>query len=214
MDGESLGSVPGSRARYGERIFSHQHAGEADHLAVAAWALDPVTIPVLESLRLAPGSRCLEAGTGIGTIATWLARHCPEGKVVATDLQPALAEQHADPRVEVMRHNVLTDDFPEGSFDLIHARNLLGNLPEREHALARMVSWLAPDGIAVIEDVTTFPVYSSPYPLFRKVAVAEAETAYRAMGRARAMAAVAAAARASRGSTSMETRPSRADVCW
>jgi ubiquinone/menaquinone biosynthesis C-methylase UbiE len=125
---------------------------------------------VLEGLQLAPGSRCLEAAAGTGTIASWLARHCPGAQVVATDVDTSLLERHADPQVQVLLHNVLTDDFPERSFDLIHARNLLGNIPEREHALARMVSWLAPGGIALIEDVTTFPIYSSPYPLFRKVA--------------------------------------------
>jgi SAM-dependent methyltransferase len=182
MDRASTGNAAGDSARYGDVLFSHRHAGESERLAIGAQALDPVTIEVLQRLPLAPGSRCLEAGAGIGTIASWLARHCSGAEVVATDLDIALLTEHADPRVRVLRHDVLADDFPEASFDLIHARNLLGNLHQREQALARMVSWLAPGGIALIEDITNFPVYSSPYPLFRKVAVAEASAAYQAIG--------------------------------
>jgi hypothetical protein len=63
---------------------------------------------------------------------------------------------------------VVADDFPPGSFDLIHARWLLVNLPEREEVLAKAVSWLAPGGCLITEDMDLFPVSSSPHPAIRR----------------------------------------------
>lgn len=61
------------------------------------------------------------------------------------------------------------EDFTPGSFDLIHARSVLANLPERDTVLARMANWLAPGGWLVIEDPAGFPVGSSPYPAYRRL---------------------------------------------
>lgn len=72
------------------------------------------------------------------------------------------------PNLRVLRHDVVVKDFPLGSFDLIHARWLLVNLPEREEVLAKVVTWLAPGGWLVTEDVDFFPVDSSPHPALRR----------------------------------------------
>ena len=62
----------------------------------------------------------------------------------------------------------MADDFPPGSFDLIHARWLLVNLPEREEVLAKAVSWLAPGGWLITEEMDLFPVSSSLHPAIRR----------------------------------------------
>jgi SAM-dependent methyltransferase len=56
------------------------------------------------------------------------------------------------PNLTVLRHDVRTDDFPEGSFDLVHVRAVLMHIPDRMAALRRMVSWLAPGGWLVAEE--------------------------------------------------------------
>lgn len=63
---------------------------------------------------------------------------------------------------------MVTESFPPGSFDLIHARWVLVNLPQREEVLAKAVTWLAPGGWLVLEDLDTFPVDSSPHPALRR----------------------------------------------
>ena len=68
------------------------------------------------------------------------------------------------PNLQVRRHDVVTEDFPLRSFDLIHARWLLVNVPQREEVLRKIVSWLAPGGWLVTEDVEFSPVDSSPHP--------------------------------------------------
>ncbi len=63
---------------------------------------------------------------------------------------------------------MVTEDFPPGSFDLIHARWLLVNLPQREEVLAKIVAWLAPGGWLVTEEVDCLLADSSPRPALRR----------------------------------------------
>jgi len=52
----------------------------------------------------------------------------------------------------VRRHNMATEPLPEAAFDLVHARLVLMHLPEREQALARMISALKPAGWLIDEE--------------------------------------------------------------
>jgi ubiquinone/menaquinone biosynthesis C-methylase UbiE len=114
--------------------------------------LDPFTQIRLHQAGIAPGSRCLEVGAGRGTIAAWMADQVgPSGEVIATDIKP----QHVTPHegVIVLEHNILTDELPEGQFDLIHARAVLQHLPERREVLARLAGALRPGGAVVVEEL-------------------------------------------------------------
>ena len=87
---------------------------------------DPATVERLESAGVGPGWHALEVGAGRGSIAAWLANRVgDDGRVVATDLDTSLLEERDEPGVEVLRHDVLADDFPSGSFDLVHCRAVL-----------------------------------------------------------------------------------------
>ena len=114
---------------------------------------DPPTIERLEGVGVDAGWHALEVGAGRGSVAAWLAtRVGPEGRVVATDIDTALLDA---PEVEVLRHDVLVDDFPPASFDLVHCRAVLVHLSEPERAIARMVGWLKPGGVLVAEEPWT-----------------------------------------------------------
>lgn len=56
------------------------------------------------------------------------------------------------PNLTVLRHDVRTDGFPEGSFGLVHVRAVLMHIADRMAALRRMASWLAPGGWLVAEE--------------------------------------------------------------
>ena len=114
---------------------------------------DSGTIRHLEKCGLTRGWRCLEVGAGGGSIASWLAdRVGPLGHVVATDIDTSFLETLNHPNTEVRRHNIATDPIPETSFDLVHARLVLLHVPQREQALARMISGLKPGGWIVCEE--------------------------------------------------------------
>ena len=137
-------------ARY---AFPHAGADERRRLDLLAERHDPLTKRRIGSLGLAQGVRCLEIGGGRGSIARWLCEHvAPRGLVTATDLDTGFLSELALPNLTVLRHDVRSDDFPEGSFDLVHVRAVLMHIPDRMAVLRRMASWLAPGGWLVAEE--------------------------------------------------------------
>jgi SAM-dependent methyltransferase len=133
--------------------FPHTGADERRRLELLAERLDPATIRRIGRLGLAPGARCLEIGGGQGSIARWLSEYVgPAGRVTATDLETGFLSELPLPNLDVLRHDVTTDDFPAGSFDLVHVRAVLMHIVGGMAVLRRMASWLAPGGWLLIEE--------------------------------------------------------------
>ncbi len=127
-----------------------------------AW-FDPGTIRHLETLGVAEGWHCWEVGAGGGSIAEWLARRVgPSGQVLATDLDTRFLEQLDYPNLTVRRHDVLTDDEPQGEFDLVHARFVVEHLHDRAGALRHMLAALKPGGWLLIEDTDSCSWLAGP----------------------------------------------------
>jgi SAM-dependent methyltransferase len=150
-------------------VLGHEVPTEEHRLHLLERALDPETTGILEQRGIEESWRCLELGAGAGSVARWLASRCESGHVVATDTDTPFLDPSRAPNLEVVRHDVVAEDFPPASFDLIHARWLLANLSEREEVLAKAACWLAPGGWLVIEEYAIFPSDSSPYPAFRRL---------------------------------------------
>ncbi|HEX6491897.1 MAG TPA: methyltransferase domain-containing protein [Candidatus Dormibacteraeota bacterium] len=126
---------------------------EADRLGALEQCCDPLTVESLARTGVGSGWHCLEVGAGRGSIARWLAAHVGiRGAVLAVDLDTTLLEPHRGPRLEVRRLDVLSDPLPDGTFDLVHARHVLGHLPDQVGALRRLAAALRPGGWMVIED--------------------------------------------------------------
>lgn len=134
-------------------VFDNSDSIASQRLQTLAEIFDPITRSCLERTGIAPGWSCWEVGAGYGTIAQWLhERVAPEGKVLATDLDPRFLARLAQHDLRVMRHDIVDGPMPKESFDLIHARLLLCHLPAREQVLDRMIGALKPGGWLVIED--------------------------------------------------------------
>jgi ubiquinone/menaquinone biosynthesis C-methylase UbiE len=150
-----------------EYVLSKDFAGEHERLQLLEAHVDPLSIAAIEAAGIGPGSRCLEVGAGAGSIARWLAQRVGDGSLVcAIDIDTRLLTPLADEGITVMRHDLLVDDFPARSFDLVHARAVLEHIPAREDALDRIVEWLAPDGALVLVDAASYPIYSSQHEPF------------------------------------------------
>jgi SAM-dependent methyltransferase len=135
--------------------YAFPHAGddESRRLELFEQRLDPLTIRRVERLGIGRDARCLEIAGGRGSIVRWLAdRVGPAGHVTVTDLQLGFLDALAGPNVEVLRHDVRTDTFPEQTFDLVHARAVLMHIPDDLQILRRMVSWLVPGGWLLLEE--------------------------------------------------------------
>lgn len=156
--------------RYEDVWAATEDQGERERLASLAESLDGPTERRIRALHPRRDWRCLEIGAGAGTVARWLARTCPQGHVVAADIDLRFLENGAN--LEAVRHDVTVDDFPAGSFDLIHARYVFVHLPSREQLIRKVARWLAPGGWLVLEEAARFPFESSMHAIYRKVSLA------------------------------------------
>ncbi|WP_299529068.1 class I SAM-dependent methyltransferase [uncultured Streptomyces sp.] len=170
MDGSTTAAPPAPvpfQDRYSDGMFSHSLATERHRLELLESLLDGPTHDRIDALRPAPGARVLEVGGGGGSVARRMARQ--GARVTVTDLDTRFLTDLGDLGVRVLRHDVCTDDFPPGSFDLVHARYVVLHLPEPDRVVARLASWLAPGGTLLLEEPASFPVLDSPHPAYRTV---------------------------------------------
>jgi SAM-dependent methyltransferase len=94
----------------------------------------------------------LEVAGGGGSIAQWLCQQVGRGgHVVATDLEPRFLQAIDEPNLEVWRHDILREPLPEGAFDLVHARAVLGFLPKPAEMIGKMAAALKPGGWLLLE---------------------------------------------------------------
>ena len=136
-----------AQQRKNEYVLPHHLSGEQQRLALMSELLDPIHRYHLEKLGLQPGWRCLEIGSGNGSISQWLAgRVAPTGFAVATDLDVRFLEDLRAPNLEVRKLNILEDSLEENAFDLVTARAVLHHIHSPERAVERMVAALKPGG--------------------------------------------------------------------
>jgi SAM-dependent methyltransferase len=108
---------------------------------------DPLTASQLDAIGVGEGWRCLDVGAGGGSVTRMLAERVgTTGSVLAVDLDTSMLDELANDRVEVRRLDLLSDQLPQGEFDLVHARLLLMFLCPRLGALERLVSATRPGG--------------------------------------------------------------------
>ncbi|MFI9024050.1 methyltransferase [Streptomyces sp. NPDC053560] len=144
---QSLETAPGY-------VFDNDSAHSREQHRCLAAAYDPVTLERLAATGVGDGWRCLEIGSGGGSVARWLAgRVAPSGEVLATDVKPHHIPE--TPRLVVAQHDAVTDPLPEAAFDLVVARLVLQHLPERLAVLDKLVHALKPGGVLQIDEFDT-----------------------------------------------------------
>jgi len=144
---------------------------QADELAVASAAL-------LDRVGLRPGHSAIDVGCGPRGILDLLAdRVSPGGRVVGLDADPAhaaIAVEFAAVRglagVEIVTADARRTGLPSGSFDLVHARTLLTNIPDPLQVTAEMARLARPGGwVAAMEPDVEYAMCYPPHPAFTRL---------------------------------------------
>ena len=121
---------------------------------------------LLPSLR--PGLDLLDVGCGPGTITVDLAARVAPGRVVGIDVSAAPLEEAraaaaaAGVRVDFAVGDVYALEAADGSFDVVHAHQVLQHLTDPVAALREMARVCRPGGVVAVRDVdygafVTFP---------------------------------------------------------
>jgi ubiquinone/menaquinone biosynthesis C-methylase UbiE len=144
---------------------------QAEELATDSAAL-------LDRVGLRPGDHAIDLGCGPRGILDMLSeRVSPSGRVVGLDADPAhtaMAAEFAAGRglsgIEVMTADARSTGLPPDSFDLVHARTLLVNLPEPAEVVAEMMRLARPGGwVASMEPDTEHVLCYPPHPAFDRL---------------------------------------------
>jgi SAM-dependent methyltransferase len=130
-------------------------APEEDRLRRQVRELEPEARWLLDQVALRPGSSAIDLGCGLEGILGLLAERVgPRGRVVGVEQDghfAALARRFAAAqggnRVEVLQGDAQATGLPRASFDLVHARLVLVNVPEPERVVEEMVALARPGGV-------------------------------------------------------------------
>ena len=125
---------------YNQRATQHHEWRTAENSA-------PHLIPVLvEKASQKPTLSLLDVGAGSGTITASLAKYMPQGSVMATDISEEILDkalQHSKSvgvhNVEIRKADVYKLPFEDGSFDVVHASQMLAHLDVPVAAIKEMV---------------------------------------------------------------------------
>jgi len=106
--------------------------------------------------ELSPGMTLLDVGCGPGTITAGLAQRVAPGHVTAIDAVPEIIEKAATdfarPGLAFTTGDVYALDFPDGSFDVVHAHQVLQHLADPLAALREMRRVTRPGGLIAARD--------------------------------------------------------------
>lgn len=168
------GTAPGATEVY---ALGSSH-GESVRLQRQADELAADSATLLDRVGLRPGQSAIDLGCGPRGILDLLAgRVSPEGRVVGLDADPAhtaMAAEFATGRglsgVEIITADARRTGLPSGSFDLVHARTLLVNVPEPARVVAEMARLTRPGGwVMSMEPDSEYAMCYPPNPAFTRL---------------------------------------------
>lgn len=144
-----------------------------DRLVLLSRILEGPTASFLRSVRIAPGSKCLDLGCGSGDVTMQLsALTGPEGTVLGTDIDVRKIElargrdtPYQNVSFKVMDAYALGD---EQAFSVVYMRFLVSHMSAPREILDRVFKALVPGGKLAIEDTDFSGHFSHPqHPAFQ-----------------------------------------------
>jgi ubiquinone/menaquinone biosynthesis C-methylase UbiE len=170
--GEAVGIDPNAAYSLGSSV------GETERLERQAGELAPESEVVISRVGLRAGDNAIDLGCGpCGVLELLHRRVFPGGRVVGLDSDPVHIEMAAGfvagrglDGVEVVAADARSTGLPADSFDLVHARTLLINVPGPGEVVGEMVRLAKPGGwVAGLEPEPQLSICYPPHPAFDRI---------------------------------------------
>ncbi|KAF2154297.1 S-adenosyl-L-methionine-dependent methyltransferase [Myriangium duriaei CBS 260.36] len=121
----------------------------------------PHLLPTLkEMVQADPALSIIDIGCGSGSITVGLASYVPHGTVTAFDLSEtalaparAAAEAAKATNMHFATGSVLSMPYPDNTFDVVHASQMLIHLGDRDQGLREMMRVCKPGGVVAVRDM-------------------------------------------------------------
>jgi SAM-dependent methyltransferase len=134
---------------------------EQQRLVAQARELEQQARWLLDHVGIRPGSRAIDIGCGpIGILNLLSERVGPQGAVVGLEYVPRFAEMARNEiarrrliNVEVIQTDALLNGLQRNSFDFVHERLVMINIPTPETILSEMIALVRPGGTVAVEEV-------------------------------------------------------------
>jgi SAM-dependent methyltransferase len=136
------------------------------------------SVELLDGLGIAPGHVALDLGCGPSGILDLLAERVgPRGRVTGLEFNAASvarAREHAAQlnltNVFVVQGDARATGLPSSTFDVVHARTLLINIPDPGEVIAEMARLARPGGwVAVLEPDVALTLCYPPHPAWAQL---------------------------------------------
>jgi ubiquinone/menaquinone biosynthesis C-methylase UbiE len=146
--------MPRTHSQRNEYLLGHS-ANEEERLRRLPQALAADSNRLLDQLGIRSGDRVLDIGCGPQGILDLLSERVgPTGKVVGVEQSESTVQlarqflaQRQLPNVEVLHGDAKATGLPRASFDLVHARLVLVNVPEPQCVVDEMIALAKPGGV-------------------------------------------------------------------
>jgi ubiquinone/menaquinone biosynthesis C-methylase UbiE len=155
-----------------------RNPAESARLQRQSAELRPDSAVLLDRTGIRPGQAAIDLGCGPNGIIELLSeRVSPDGRVVGLDAEPAhvvmareLASKRGLGNVEIVEADAQRTGLPSGSFDLVHARTLLVNVPQPAAVVAEMVRLARPGGwVASMEPDAEYSLCYPAHPAWDRL---------------------------------------------
>ncbi|MEU6392415.1 methyltransferase domain-containing protein [Streptomyces sp. NPDC046939] len=142
------------------------------------------TQALLDRVPLRDGDRALDVGCGpLGIMDALAARVGETGQVTGVDAEPRMIEmarrtiaEHGLSNVSLTVADAADTGLPHSSFDLVHTRLVLMNVPHTDLVLDEMLALTRPGGTVAVQDVDWLTrVCEPPHPSWDRLVTALAE---------------------------------------
>jgi SAM-dependent methyltransferase len=123
--------------------------------------LRPDAVTLIDRIGVGPGWRTIDVGCGpLGVLDILADRVGPSTRVVGLDNEPRMLElasatraERELPTVELVNADAANTGLPDESFDLVHERLVVLNVPNPGDVVAEMVRLARPDGYVALQDL-------------------------------------------------------------